>query len=101
MAAIHLSDGQVLEGEVLLTPGINFSLGGIPEPGKSFAQVRTFNVDIVKEMNKISITGNVQREAIIAELDHLGYHQKENNGIFSKSNAFEYWYCYCCAGCDS
>ena len=50
-AAVHFSDGQVLQGEVLLTPGINFSLGGIPGPEQKFAQTRTFNVDIVREMS--------------------------------------------------
>ncbi len=50
-AAVHFSDGKVLQGEVLLTPGIDFSLGGVPGPGQKFAQTRTFNVDVVKEMS--------------------------------------------------
>jgi len=50
-AAVHLSDGQVLHGTVLLTPGTDFSLSGIPELNQKFVQTRTFNVDIVKEMS--------------------------------------------------
>lgn len=51
LAAVHLSDGQVLHGTVLLTPGIDFSLTAIPELGQKFSQTRTFNVDIVKGMS--------------------------------------------------
>ena len=50
-AAVYFSDGVVLQGEVLLTPGINFSLGGITGPEQKHAQTRTFNVDIVREMS--------------------------------------------------
>ena len=51
LAAVHFSDGEVWQGEVLLTPGINFSVGGVPGPGQKFAQTRSFNVDIVREMS--------------------------------------------------
>jgi hypothetical protein len=51
LAAVHFSDGQLLTGEVLLTPRVNFSLAAIPAPGKEFGQTRTFNVDLVKEIS--------------------------------------------------
>jgi hypothetical protein len=51
LAAVHLSDGEVLTGHVLLTPGVKFSLTALPQPGKEFSQTRTFNVDLVKEMS--------------------------------------------------
>jgi hypothetical protein len=62
LAAVHLSDGQVLTGTVLLTPGIDFSLTALPEPGKPFGQVRTFNVDIVKEIAFTPFTLNQELE---------------------------------------
>ena len=51
LAAVHLSDGEVVTGQVLLTPGVDFSLTTLPAPGKEFSQKRSFNVDIVKEMS--------------------------------------------------
>jgi len=50
-ASILLSDGKVLEGTILLTPGRDFRLVGIPqETGTKFGKVRSFNVNIVREM---------------------------------------------------
>lgn len=63
LAAVHLSDGQVLHGTVLLTPGHDFALSALPEPAQKFVQTRTFNVDIIKEMSFTPFT----RAALEAE----------------------------------
>jgi hypothetical protein len=50
-ASILLSNGKVYEGTVLLTPGVDFRLVGIPsEEGTKFGRVLSFNLNIVKEM---------------------------------------------------
>ena len=50
-ASILLSNDEVIEGTVLLTPGRDFRLVGIPsEQGVKFAKVLNFNVKIIKEM---------------------------------------------------
>jgi len=50
-ASILFSDGKVAEGTILLTPGRDFRLVGIPaETGTKFGTVRTFNVNIVKDI---------------------------------------------------
>ena len=56
-ASILLSDGKVVEGTILLTPGVDFRLVGVP--GKrgmafgvenKFGKVSSFNLNVVKEM---------------------------------------------------
>ncbi len=50
-ASILLSNDEVIEGIVLLTPGRDFRLVGIPsEQGTKFGKIRAFNVNIIKEM---------------------------------------------------
>ena len=50
-ASVLLSNGKVYEGTVLLTPGVDFRLVGIPsEEGAKFGRVMSFNLNIVKEM---------------------------------------------------
>jgi hypothetical protein len=51
LAAIHLSDGEVLTGQVLLTPGVNFSLAALPKLDKDFVKKRSFNVNQIREMS--------------------------------------------------
>jgi len=50
-ASILFSDGKTAEGTILLTPGVDFRLVGIPgESGTKFGKVRSFNLNIVKEI---------------------------------------------------
>jgi len=50
-ASVLLSNGKVAEGTLLLTPGRDFRLVGIPsEQGAKFGKVRSFNLNIVKEI---------------------------------------------------
>jgi len=50
-ASILFSDGKVVEGTVLLTPGRDFRLVGIPgETGTKFGKISSFNMNVVREM---------------------------------------------------
>lgn len=71
---------------------INASLLNI----KDVASINFFEIE-----NKVSVTGmDLKRQEIIDSLATLGYHDKDNNGVFRMANKFEHWYCYCCSGCD-
>ncbi|MGD0092491.1 MAG: hypothetical protein ABSE73_21460 [Planctomycetota bacterium] len=65
---VHPSDVQILQGTVLLTPGTQFALTQIVLGKKEkadvpFTQLRSFNVDIVKEMAFSPFTRNEELEA--------------------------------------
>lgn len=50
-ASVLFSDGTAFEGTILLTPGRDFRLVGIPaESGTKFGKISTFNVNVVREM---------------------------------------------------
>jgi len=50
-ASVLFSDGTVVEGTILLTPGRDFRLVAIPEEqGTKFGKISTFNLDVVREI---------------------------------------------------
>jgi len=59
-------------------------------------------VEFMKTENKIAINGEaVNKEQIVLKLAELGYRELDHTGVFSKPNSYNYWYCYCCSGCES
>ncbi|MEO6187279.1 MAG: heavy metal-associated domain-containing protein [Ginsengibacter sp.] len=70
---------------------------------KSLSKVEgVTSIDFALEENMISIEGSsVTREVITGVMNSLQYQEKEQQGIFSRKNTYDNWYCYYCSGCDA
>ncbi|MCX6868562.1 MAG: hypothetical protein NTV46_20620 [Verrucomicrobia bacterium] len=66
-ASILLSDGTVLHGTVLLTPGNDFNLVGIDATVK-WNKMNEFNVDVIREMTFKPYKESYQREFTFSEI---------------------------------